>query len=493
MAPREPRQSVGSVASQLGIEVGAGAAATGAPAAATATAIAVSATAVAKATHAVLKAMVIHDRKRLADDGAWIYAALLQQYPGQVTTIQTVVTNERKREEEFQRKRRERLAQELPKAFADPNAQRRAGRVNAIMERERRYEDMRSQAVMDRAQGRMDLENLRILSPNVVFWYLDPNVKKHTLDCLVMGNKLWPFHVVENIHPPLHPGCPCQLLGEDEATDLGYMRRGTRKVSAAGVVKAMEDFKRAHALEHALPREEVESFLTALLEGQERPEEATVSRLAGAALLDLLDEATWKASLHPRNRRGQFRKTDFNSMAQDFLNPETKDGLAEDQAITRYVDGWNGRINNMLRNRARGIKEEDPEVEELVEQMDKAIDHKGVELTGSPVYRGLDAAGHPAILEAIKTNGSFTEASFTSTTGVLQVARNFAEHRLRPEVPAVLVIHTPKGTKALRYSKLNEAERILPRGGTFQVTGSRDWTQYGHSVLWVDVEWTPPQ
>jgi hypothetical protein len=51
-------------------------------------------------------------------------------------------------------------------------------------------------------------------------------VKEHTAGCLIMGGKFWPWSVLDRVHPPRHPGCPCRLLSYGEAVASGDMKAG---------------------------------------------------------------------------------------------------------------------------------------------------------------------------------------------------------------------------------------------------------------------------
>lgn len=45
-------------------------------------------------------------------------------------------------------------------------------------------------------------------------------------NCLIMGGRFWPWAVLDRVHPPRHPGCPCRLVGYGEAVKLGMMGAG---------------------------------------------------------------------------------------------------------------------------------------------------------------------------------------------------------------------------------------------------------------------------
>lgn len=45
-------------------------------------------------------------------------------------------------------------------------------------------------------------------------------------NCLVMGGRFWPWIVLDRVHPPRHPGCPCRLRSYGAAIAEGLMRPG---------------------------------------------------------------------------------------------------------------------------------------------------------------------------------------------------------------------------------------------------------------------------
>jgi hypothetical protein len=148
------------------------------------------------------------------------------QYPKKRRSdLEAVLSIESKFEREFRRKMKERLNRDLPKALSIVDPVQREAAVRAIMEREKRYSLAREEAMLQRALGKMEAQLLRDISPEGAFWKLSPHVKQHTLDCLAMGNRFWPWSVLKRIQPPLHPGCPCYLLGLDEAIEAGLMTK----------------------------------------------------------------------------------------------------------------------------------------------------------------------------------------------------------------------------------------------------------------------------
>jgi hypothetical protein len=76
-------------------------------------------------------------------------------------------------------------------------------------------------------------------------WYTaDSLVVKN---CLVMGEKWWPWSVLDVVRPALHFGCPCELYGLDEAISMGLMR------SAADVPDPVDAVRRAKRLAREVP------------------------------------------------------------------------------------------------------------------------------------------------------------------------------------------------------------------------------------------------
>jgi hypothetical protein len=172
----------------------------------------------------LLAAALSFERKAFSDATLATISFLATQYPqARRSEIEGVLSHEEKFEIEFQRKMRERLSRDLPKALSISDPVLREAEVRKIMEREQRYSRQREEAMLQRALGKFEARMLMDLSPEGAYWKLSPFVKAHTLDCLAMGNKFWPWSVLKKIQPPLHAGCPCYLLGLDEAVAEGLM------------------------------------------------------------------------------------------------------------------------------------------------------------------------------------------------------------------------------------------------------------------------------
>lgn len=161
---------------------------------------------------------------RLEEGLLFLAGAVRDSYPDlPKRDMEQVVSREREFEQTFRRKMRDRLKTDLPKALAisDPAARQEA--LRKILAREQRYTLQREEAMLTRAISRIEMNQLMQVSPEGAYWKLSPLVKEHTLDCLAMGEKFWPWAVLREMHPPLHAGCPCSLWGKDEAIDAGLM------------------------------------------------------------------------------------------------------------------------------------------------------------------------------------------------------------------------------------------------------------------------------
>lgn len=161
---------------------------------------------------------------RFATGIPFVYETLREQYPDRPKhEIDQVVSKEGEYEAEFRRKMRDRLKADLPKALAIPDPATRNAAIAKLLEREKRYTRQREEAILNRAIARIEMNLLMELSPEGAFWRLSPMVREHTLDCLAMGGKFWPWTVLKRLHPPLHAGCPCELWGLQEAVEAGFM------------------------------------------------------------------------------------------------------------------------------------------------------------------------------------------------------------------------------------------------------------------------------
>lgn len=138
--------------------------------------------------------------------------------------LRRVMESERELERQFERRARERWARELPRILSLPEPAR-SREMRAFADRERRYAAMREQAMVNRAVRRAERERLRRESPEGAYWALSRDVREHTLDCLAMADRFWPWEVLDRVHPALHPGCQCRLVSLGQAVRRGLMSR----------------------------------------------------------------------------------------------------------------------------------------------------------------------------------------------------------------------------------------------------------------------------
>lgn len=141
-------------------------------------------------------------------------------------TLRRTLDQEETFEAEYRAKMRARVLRDVPKALQEASPEGRREALRKILEREKRIALAREEAIATRAIARQEQRLLEALSPEGGYWLLSPYVKEHTLDCLVLANKFWPWEFLREQGPPRHHGCPCRVLGLDEAVKLGLMTPG---------------------------------------------------------------------------------------------------------------------------------------------------------------------------------------------------------------------------------------------------------------------------
>lgn len=138
--------------------------------------------------------------------------------------VQAILDLEAERGRQFADAQDARLRAALPQILAMPEGAARADAMQALMAREERFERQRAQAMFGRAVNGLNRVVVKGQSPMGAFWKLSPYVKEHTAGCLVMGERFWPWEVLDKLHPPRHPGCPCHLESYGSAIGNGWMR-----------------------------------------------------------------------------------------------------------------------------------------------------------------------------------------------------------------------------------------------------------------------------
>jgi GNAT superfamily N-acetyltransferase len=253
-----------------------------APAAGGLAATALTAAQVRQAAAAIIGALVRFGATRSGDDYDFLLVVLQQRYPDRLRAdLERIAADELRREREFLRKQRERVERDIPEALRDTDPNRRLERVRRILEREKRYLTMRREAMTERAVVSAEMEYVRDRSPEGAYWKLSPYVREHTLDCLAMGEKFWPWNVLTLVHPQLHPGCRCQLLTKQEAVGLDLMdpdQVPEPKDAARLAKKLLSDARRL--MEEGVTTEEIDAVIDAR---QAELEEAAATRGARIA------------------------------------------------------------------------------------------------------------------------------------------------------------------------------------------------------------------
>lgn len=178
---------------------------------------------------AILGALLVYLEKKRALDEQQLTAVLVNRAHSigeKDSDLQALLALEADRARQFATKQEKRVNATLPQVLAMPDPQARAEAMTALMAREQRYEQQRSAAMFARALGGLNTTILRKQSPRGAFWKLSPYVQEHTPGCLVMGERFWPWKVLDRLHPPRHAGCPCHLEGYMAAVSNGWMKAG---------------------------------------------------------------------------------------------------------------------------------------------------------------------------------------------------------------------------------------------------------------------------
>ena len=228
-------------------------------------------------------------RRHHAQSADWLTKQLTSRYPNATDqAIREAVARELQYEIAFQRKALARVQDDL-NAAAKLSDDKQQARINAILQREIHYSNLRQQAMITRATAYVQNAVVKQRSPQGATWMLGP-AKNHTRGCVALAGKAWPWSVLDAIQPPLHTGCGCWLkpLGPgDTVPEPGEALR------AARAALALEEAIRAVA-----DPGEIEMFLSGL---EVRP--------SVARAISLLQETTvYDEILHPRGRGGEWIK-----------------------------------------------------------------------------------------------------------------------------------------------------------------------------------------
>ena len=270
-SPPTTEEPEGTQASIAAVGLGSALVATGAAAAP----LAIGAVAVKQGADAVVAgtAMVLNSLALMsqADNTAEIVAAtartLMPDAP--MDEIDELVEQERAFQAEFMRKLRARVSRDLPTALRTGDAAARRAAVQKIVERERRFIRMRREAMNARLRAASEQRKIREVSPQGALWVLSDSVRNHTPDCLAMAGKVWPWSVLRLYHPPMHHGCPCKLVGIQDAIRRGLMRPNQVPEAGDALRRARAIIAKATRLEELASADVVDEYL-AVIEADHR-------------------------------------------------------------------------------------------------------------------------------------------------------------------------------------------------------------------------------
>lgn len=141
---------------------------------------------------------------------------------------------EAKRELVFEAKAKARVEAGMRLATKVKDESARAAAINAVLRREQIIAKQRARASAERVLASAELEELRRVSPQGAFWKLGIR-RTHTADCRAMAGRFWPWAVLNEVHPLLHPECGCELHSLGEAIAEGWMSAGDIPTEAAAL------------------------------------------------------------------------------------------------------------------------------------------------------------------------------------------------------------------------------------------------------------------
>lgn len=379
-----------------------------------------------------------------------------------------LVDREMQAEKAFAAKTRARLDRDLPKALVIADQGERESAVHAILDRERRIQAQREDAVTVRALGAADKATVKAASPEGAYWRLSPTVKTHTLDCLAMGGKVWPWSVLDVFHPPLcGPWCQCELLTIQEAVAAGLVHPGTFQ-SADQAVAIM------HIHECAVDLVELDEQLALL-------------------------EVAWRDWLHPRNRLGRWRDSHSAVRAEVARSSAPPAPTANPAPARAFSDlgearGWArehfaGWQANLTAEQTHALAVYKHDEQQRYRQINRALRGRDAwtadarkyaplvqeALSGHPltepltVYRALPITDLPPW--PIEPGHEIVELAFMSTSLVASVP--LTHYGDRRDEPVLLELALPAGTPAgfLDYIRheTRDAEILLPAGAVVRV------------------------
>jgi hypothetical protein len=156
---------------------------------------------------------------------SYVEDAVLELRPGAaLRELREIVRAEQDREQRFRRRQVARFRRDLPKALRERDERRRLERVQAILDRERRFSLQREEAAAARSAGAADALNVEEIDPEGAVWQLGPR-PHHTPGCAFLHGRTLAWSALRAMQaaPPLGPGCGCRLRPRDEAWRMGVV------------------------------------------------------------------------------------------------------------------------------------------------------------------------------------------------------------------------------------------------------------------------------
>lgn len=215
-----------------------------------------------------------------AESADWLTKELRKQFPNaDPLWISQAVQKELAYEQAFQQKAMKRTEASLQQAGALKTPEAQAKRVNEVIDREKHYAGLREKAMLNRAKGHVQNQSVKAVSPDGAKWVLGQR-KNHTLGCLALAGKNWPWEVLDMIPPPLHAQCGCELVPLKPGETVLPVGQAIPMAKAA---MALEE-----AIRRSVGRAEIDVYL------------------AERAYQERLEEVKWQDWLHPRGRGGKW-------------------------------------------------------------------------------------------------------------------------------------------------------------------------------------------
>lgn len=227
---------------------------------------AVTVAAAAAAVAGLLSAFDGFNRKRVRELRSYLVETLPRLYPDRSREdVLRFVRDEVARDREFVRNQRDRLETDMKAAMLLDSPDKRRIRVQQILDREKRWTQMREQAALERSAARTNFLTVKEQSPEGAYWTLG-QAREHTPDCIAMAGKFWPWEVLDHMHPQLHHGCQCHLLTKTEAVRLGLMYPDQVPDTQDAIRRAAEIAREYHLIQQAASPEEIRDYIDAIME-----------------------------------------------------------------------------------------------------------------------------------------------------------------------------------------------------------------------------------